>query len=296
MSICVQRQGRKIMKRSTWLVTGASSGLGLALSEYVLGQGDRVVLTGRNMHPMRQVAHNYPGAAHVVPLDVTNAQERRHAVQQAEFRFGGVDILVNNAGIDFIGAIEEQEEKDYRAIYEVNLFGPIELLRLVLPGMRRRRQGTVVNISSMNGFASVAGNGFYSSSKFALEGLTEALRQEIEPIGLRAFVVQPGSFRTGIEARTRASGVGIEDYVATAGMFRDMASKVTPDWFPGDPARAAKAIYEAVKSERTPPWLILGSDAHRTIGAKLDQLKSVHKESEELASRTDYPTSESATR
>ena len=181
------------------------------------------------------LAERYPGKALAVMLDVTNAEQRAAAVQQTEARFGGIDVLVNNAGIDFLGAIEEQDERDYRAQFEVNFFGAVALLRLVLPGMRVRKRGTIVNVSSMDGIASVPVNGYYSSTKFALEGLTESLWQEIEPLGLRAMLVEPGSFRTGIEQRTKFSGKTIDDYSATSGAFRALVEKVTPDMFPGDP-------------------------------------------------------------
>src|SRR5262249_32464374 len=143
--------------------------------------------------------------------------------------FGGIDILVNNAAIDFVGALEEQEESDYRQLFEVNFFGAVGLTRAVLPGMRSRRSGIIVNVSSMDGLASLPANGYYSASKFALEGFTEALWQEIEPIGLHSMIIQPGSFRTGIENRTKVSGDGIEDYAATAGAFRAMMSRLTPE-------------------------------------------------------------------
>ena len=143
-----------------------------------------------------------------------------------------IDVLVNNAGIAFLGAIEEQNQDDYRALFEVNFFGAVALLRLVLPGMRRRKRGTIVNMSSMDGMASLPANGYYSSSKFALEGLTEALWQEIEPLGLRAFLVEPGSFRTGIEQRTKFSGTPIDAYAATSGAFRTMMNALSPDLFP----------------------------------------------------------------
>jgi short-subunit dehydrogenase len=172
------------MEKSTWLITGASSGLGYALAEHVLEQGERVVLGARTLDPMVALADRYPDTALAIPLDVTDAQQWTDAVSQAGARFGAVDILVNNAGIDFIGAIEEQDEKDYRDQFEVNFFAAAALLREVLPGMRSRGRGTIINVSSMDGIASLPVNGWYASSKFALEGLTEALWQELEPIGL----------------------------------------------------------------------------------------------------------------
>src|SRR6202162_735310 len=231
------------MDKATWLITGASSGLGYALAEHVLEQGDQAVLAARTLDPMTALSKRYPDTGLAVKLDVTDPDQRADALRQAEARFGAIDVLVNNAGLDFIGAIEEQEEKDYRAQFEVNFFAAAALLRQVLPGMRARGRGTIINVSSMDGIASLPVNGWYASSKFALEGLTEAPRQELEPIGLRAFLVEPGSFRTGIEQRTKFSGTTIADYKATSGALREMLGKVSPEMFPGDPARAAAAIY-----------------------------------------------------
>src|SRR6266404_2741457 len=278
-------------KAQTWLITGASSGLGYSLAEYVLKQGDRVVLGARSLTPMADLAARYPDTALAITFDVTKLGQRVAAVQQADARFGGVDVLVNNAGIDFLGAVEEQDERDYRALFEVNFFGAVALLRLVLPGMRARKHGTIIIVSSMDGIASLPVNGYYSSSKFALEGLTESLWQEIEPIGLRAFLIELGSFRTGLADRTKFSGAPIEAYAATSGAFRKVMATMTPEMFPGDPVRAAEAIYEVVASDRPRHWVVLGSDAYRLIGAKLDKLRAEYDAGRELAFRTDYPNS-----
>jgi len=282
-------QENKSRNTKTWLITGASSGLGYALAKYVLEKGDRVVMGARTLDSMAALAERHPGRALAVRLDVTNAEQRVAAVRETEARFGGIDVLVNNAGIDFLGAIEEQDERDYRAQFEVNFFGAVALLRLVLPGMRGRKQGTIINMSSMDGIASLPVNGYYSASKFALEGLTESLWQEIEPLGLRAFLVEPGSFRTGLEQRTKFSGKIIEDYSATSGAFRAVVEKVTPDMFPGDPDRFAAAIYQVVASNRPRHWVVLGSDAMRRIGVKVDMLQAELEAGKDMAVSTDYP-------
>ena len=277
------------MTAQTWLITGASSGLGHALAEHVLRNGDNAVLAARGVHALQALAAPYPDRALPLRLDVTDPVQRNHAIEQALVRFGGIDILVNNAAVDYIGAIEEQAEADYRRTFEVNYFGAVEMIRLALPGMRARKQGMIVNVSSMDGFASLPANGFYSSSKFALEGLTEALWREIEPIGLRALIVQPGSFRTGIENRTLASGEPIGDYAATAGAFRAVVQNITPELFPGDPVLAAREIWTAVKSANPPHWLILGSDAYRRIGVKLRMFQTEFDNNRDVAPVTDYP-------
>ena len=279
----------KSRNTKTWLITGASSGLGYALAKYVLEKGDRVVMGARTLDSMAALAERHPGRALAVRLDVTNAEQRVAAVRETEARFGGIDVLVNNAGIDFLGAIEEQDERDYRAQFEVNFFGAVALLRLVLPGMRGRKQGTIINMSSMDGIASLPVNGYYSASKFALEGLTESLWQEIEPLGLRALLVEPGSFRTGLEQRTKFWGKAIEDYSATSGAFRAVVEKITPDMFPGDPDRFAAAIYQVVASNRPRHWVVLGSDAMRRIGVKVDMLQAELEAGKDMAVSTDYP-------
>jgi len=276
------------MTTSTWLITGASSGLGYALAEYVLKQGDQVVLAARTVAPMAALATSFPDTALAVELDVSDPQQRIGAVRQAEGRFGAIDFLVNNAGIDFVGAVEEQDEADYRKIFEVNFFGAVALLRLALPSMRARGRGTIVNMSSMDGVASLAVNGFYSASKFALEGVTEALWQEIEPLGLRALLIEPGSFRTGIGERTKFSGQKIDDYAATSGVFRDAMANLGDHMFPGDPARAASAIFTALKSDFKAHRIILGADAYRNIGAKLQDLRADFEANREMAHSTDF--------
>lgn len=275
----------------TWFITGAGSGLGAALAEHALDAGDRVILAARSGHDLSAVRDRYPGTALPVELDVVDAAQRRQAIAAAEEWAGGIDVLVNNAAIDFLGALEEQDERDIRAQFEVNVFAPIELIRLVLPGTRARRSGTIVNISSMDGISSLPANGYYSATKFALEGLTESLWQEIEPIGLRAFLVEPGSFRTGIEQRTHASGQTISDYDATSGAFIRAVSAVRPEQFPGDPDRAAEAIAHNVRAPEPRRWLVLGSDAYRRIDEKLSRFHAEFGAGRELAGSTDFPDS-----
>lgn len=279
------------MNRKTWLITGASSGLGKALAEHVLAQGDNAVVSASSTTATAELAARYPETALAVRLDVTDPGQRVAGVRVAQERFGGIDVLVNNAAIDFVGALEEQLEDDYRRLFEVNFFGAVELTRAVLPGMRRRGTGVIVNVSSMDGLASLPANGFYSSSKFALEGFTEALWQEIEPLGLHAMVIQPGSFRTGIENRTKVSGEAIENYAATAGAFRAMMGTLTPEMFPGDPRKAAEVIYAEATAEKPRHWVVLGSDAQRRIGVKLDQLRAEFEAGREVALSTDFPGS-----
>jgi len=275
----------------TWFITGASSGLGHALATCVLEHGDRVAATDLTTDATGALVARYPDTALALQVDVTDRKQRAAGVRAAEQHFGGIDVLVNNAAVDFVGALEEQEEADYRRLFDVNFFGAVELTRLVLPGMRARRNGIVVNVSSMDGLASLPANGYYSASKFALEGFTEALWGEIEPLGLHAMIIQAGSFRTGIEHRTRASGTAIDDYAATAGAFRAMLGSLTPEMFPGDPARAAEVIFQEATAEDPRHWVVLGSDAQRRIGLKLDRLRAEFDAGETVALGTDFPGS-----
>ncbi|WP_217642269.1 SDR family NAD(P)-dependent oxidoreductase [Curtobacterium sp. MCBA15_008] len=275
---------------TTWLITGAATGLGRALAEEVLARGDNAIITGHDASALSDLASRYPSTAVAQDLDVTRADQRKAALTTAD-QFGGIDVLVNNAAVDSVGAIEEQTDEDIRRQFEVNVFGALDLTRAVLPGMRARRRGTIVNVSSMDGIASLPGNGIYSATKFALEGLTEALWQELQPIGLRALLVEPGSFRTGIEARTHASGEPIADYAATGGAFRGMLGSLTPEMFPGDPAHAATVIYDTVQSDPDRHWLVLGTDAQRRIRAKLDAFGAEFASGQEIGASTDFPDS-----
>lgn len=275
---------------TTWLITGAATGLGRAISEEVLTRGEDAVVTSRDVADLQTLADRYPHTAIAASLDVTDPDQRRAGIELAD-RFGGVDVLVNNAAVDFVGAIEEQTDDAIRLQFEVNVFGALALTRLALPGMRARKHGTIVNISSMDGIASLPGNGIYSATKFALEGLTEALWQELEPIGLRAVLVEPGSFRTGIEGRTHASGDAIADYAASGGAFRDLLGTLTPELFPGDPARAASAIHRLVTEDLERHRLVLGTDAQRRIRAKLDAFEAEFACGTEVGASTDFPDS-----
>ncbi len=278
------------MDKATWLITGASRGLGYELASVALRHGEQVVLAATALAPMQALAASFPDSALALAFDVTDAEQRASIVREAEARFGSIDFLVNNAGIDILGAVEEQDEVDYRRLFEVNFFGPVAMLRLVLPGMRKLKKGTIVNMSSMDGIASMAANGYYSASKFALEGITEALWQEIEPLGLRAISINPGSFRTGIGGRTRFSGKQIEAYSVTSGAFRKAMAQLSDDMFPGDPLRAAEVIFQSLKSDATGRRIILGSDAYKIIARKIESLRAENEAYKELAQSTDFAT------
>jgi NAD(P)-dependent dehydrogenase (short-subunit alcohol dehydrogenase family) len=285
--------GRADLKSRTWLITGASSGLGYALAEFVLQRGDRVVLAaidGQHARPRRALPRH--GTRGGVGRDRAKTAARRGrargsalrrdrcARQQRRHRFSR----------GHRGAARRRLSRPVRGqLLRRRRDGPSRPARHASPAIRDDREHLVDGRDR-----EPAVNGFYASSKFALEGMTEALWQELEPIGLRAFLVEPGSFRTGIEQRTRFSGEPIEAYEATSGAFRKMMTTVSPDMFPGDPVRAAAAIYDAVTSESPRHWVVLGSDAQRRIGAKLDMLRTEFEAGADTARSTDYPGSAKA--
>jgi NAD(P)-dependent dehydrogenase (short-subunit alcohol dehydrogenase family) len=270
-----------------WLITGASSGLGHALGSAVLQHGHRAVLTARNTDSIETLASGYPAAALVEALDVTKPAQIADVVRKAEAHFGSIDILVNNAGVGYLAAVEEGDDDGIRWQFDTNFFGAAALIRAVLPIMRRRERGTIVNISSMAGFVSHAGMGYYAASKFALEGLTEALWQEVEPLGLNVLLVEPGGFRTGIVQRNRFSEQ-IPAYAGTSGAFRNFVQTAPDAVFLGDPARAAKALIEAVESDRRSRRVIFGSDAYGAITSKLQALQTEYEAGQSIAYSTDF--------
>ncbi len=273
--------------RSTWLITGSSSGLGQALASAVLATGRNVVLAARNTSAMQSLAQQYPATTLVVALDVTRADQVARAVAETEARFGALDVLVNNAGVGFIGAVEEGDAEAVRQLFEVNFFGAAAMTRAALPGMRQRGHGAIVNISSTAGGVGFAGLGYYAASKFALEGLTEALQQEVEPHGIRVRLIQPGGFRTGNVARSTFSKVN-GAYAATAGAFRDWVLTLRDSDVLGDPARAARAIIAAVLSESPALRVVLGPDAHAALTAKANALLVEYEAGKAVALGTNF--------
>jgi NAD(P)-dependent dehydrogenase (short-subunit alcohol dehydrogenase family) len=262
---------------STWLITGSSSGLGRDLARAVLDAGHNAVLGARNPSSVKDLADAHPDTALAVALDVTDRAQVAGAVQAGEERFGGVDVLVNNAGYGYRAAVEEGDDADVATLFATNFFGPVALIKAVLPGMRARRHGAIVNISSIGARISPAGSGYYSASKSALEGMSGSLRKELAPLGISVTVVEPGAFRTDFAGRSlQQSATVIADYAETAGKRRkevDTAHGTQP----GDPARAAAAIITAVEDDEPPALLMLGTDALKAIrgvvNAQLAELK-----------------------
>jgi len=246
---------------TTWLITGCSTGLGRALAHAVLAKGDNAVVTARNTDSMQDLTAEFPTTALAVALDVTDQAQVDGAVTQAEERFGAIDVLVNNAGYGYRAAIEEGDDADVRTLFDTNVFGPVAMIKAVLPGMRSRRSGAIVNISSIGARICPPGSGYYSASKAALEGISGSLHKELQPLGISVTAVEPGGFRTDFAGRSLTqSAEAIADYADTAGKRRKENDTVHGTQ-PGDPDKAAQVIISAVEAEQTPAFLLLGADA-----------------------------------
>jgi NAD(P)-dependent dehydrogenase (short-subunit alcohol dehydrogenase family) len=255
---------------STWLITGSSSGLGRDLARAVLDAGHNAVITARDLDSVKDLVDSHPDTALAVGLDVTDHGEVAEAVRLGEQRFGAVDVLVNNAGYGYRAAVEEGDDADVATLFATNFFGPVALIKAVLPGMRARRHGAIVNISSIGARICPAGSGYYSAAKSALEGMSGSLRKELAPLGISVTVVEPGAFRTEFAGRSlQQSATVIDDYAETAGKRRkevDTAHGTQP----GDPARAAQAILAAVEADAPPALLLLGPDALSAVRGVID--------------------------
>lgn len=273
-----------------WVITGASSGFGRALARAVLGQGDRAVVTARQRGAVQDLADAHPGQAFPLALDLTDADSVPTAAAAAEQAFGHVDVLVNNAGFGVIGAVEEMTPAEYRPMMEANFFGTVAFTRALLPAMRRRRSGHIVNISSVAGVTARPGYGFYAASKFALEGLSEALAGELKPLGLHVTLIEPGPFRTEFTGRSlRLAEQVIDDYATTSGASRETVTKRHGNQ-PGDPDRAAQVILEAVAAEQPPLRIPLGSYAYGRIREKLAAVTAdIDAWEDRAAKATEFP-------
>ena len=277
-----------------WLVTGASRGIGARIAEAALAQGDAVVATSRSAD---SVTERLGSSDALLPLalDVTDEAQARNAVGAALERFGRIDVLVNNAGYGLLGAVEEATADEVRRLYETNVFGLLNVTRAVLPAMRARRAGHVINISSLGGVRSSAGFGVYCSTKFAVEGITEALHAELAPLGIHATVVEPGYFRTEFldTASLSVSPLVLEDYAESAGAVREAARRINLNQ-PGDPVRLAQAVMQLVASPTPPLRLPLGTDTLQTIADKHALVEKETAAWRDLAASTDFPVQAAA--
>ena len=272
----------------TWLITGVGSGLGRAIAEAALDAGDCVVGTLRNGAQRKAFAALSPGRSFGFVLDVTDGAKIQPAVERIEREIGALDILVNNAGYGHEGTFEESTLEDLRRQFEVNVFGAVAVIKAVLPFMRRRRDGRIINITSMGGVMTLPGLSFYHGSKFALEGLSEALGKEVKELGIRVTAVEPGSFRTDWAGRSMCRAPRtIGDYDPLMNPIRQRRMEMSGRQ-PGDPAKLGEAVVRLVNNRDPPAHLLLGSDAMRLIGQKLDELRVEYEASKQESLSTDF--------
>lgn len=270
-----------------WLITGCSTGIGREIARAALEAGHSVVVTARRVESITDVADEYGDRAVTVALDVTDKEQIAAAVRTAADAFGGIDVLVNNAGNGYLAAIEEGEDDQVRKLFDVNYFGVVDMIKAVLPGMRARGAGHIVNISSMTGLVANPPNGYYSSTKFALEALTEALAQEVKPFGIKVTAIEPGAFRTDWAARSMwESATPISEYDDTVGSRKTMIKEFA-NHLPGDPRKAADAVLMVTGLDDPPLRLLLGRDVLKAVrdklaafSASIDEWASVTKDVE----------------
>ncbi|MET9538124.1 oxidoreductase [Streptomyces sp. NPDC006553] len=256
-----------------WLITGANSGFGRAFAEAAIAAGDIVVAAARRTETLDDLVAAHPDQVDPVVLDVTDTAAVDTVVAEVAERHGRIDVLVNNAGRTHVGSVEETSDAELRSLFDVHVFGPAALTRAVLPHMRARRSGAIVQLSSVGGQMSMAGFGAYSATKFALEGMSEALAAEVRPLGIDVLIVEPGAFRTSLFGNHSLSGDGIADYTETVGATRAFV-ETGGGRQEGDPAKAAAAVLAALNADETPLRLALGDDSIDTILGHLEQVRA----------------------
>jgi NAD(P)-dependent dehydrogenase (short-subunit alcohol dehydrogenase family) len=273
----------------TWFITGVSTGFGRALAEVLLARGDRVVGTLRNEAQRAEFSQLLEGKSFGYLLDVRDHDKVQRVVAQIEAEVGPIDVLVNNAGYGYEGSVEEATPEAARAQFDVNLFGALSVLQAVLPHMRKRRAGHILNITSMGGLTTFPGVGVYNASKFALEGINEALASEVRQFGIKVTAIEPGSFRTDWAGRSMVRSTRtIDDYEATlASVTAARAARSGKQQ--GDPRRAALAMLRVVEAQDPPVHLLLGTDALRFVREKIAALTKEIDAWETVSASTDFP-------
>ncbi len=275
--------------KKVWFITGCSTGFGRALAIEVLALGYRAVVTSRKTEDIEDIISNYPETSLGLALDVTQKIQIKECVAKAIDMFGQIDILVNNAGIGYFGAVEESEENEVRRMFDINVFGLANVTNEVLPHMRKRRSGHILNIASIGGLRSFPGVGFYNATKYAVDGLSEALSKEIAPLGIKVTVIAPSGFRTDWAGRSaNNSSIIIEDYAATAGKNKNDIRERSGHQ-PGDPVRAAKAMIAITETEHPPLRLLLGAAALKGARLKLEELNKDFDTWADLTASADFP-------
>jgi NAD(P)-dependent dehydrogenase (short-subunit alcohol dehydrogenase family) len=267
-----------------WLITGCSTGIGREIARAALEAGHSVVVTARQADAVQDFVDEFGDRALAVALDVTDAAEITASVSAAEEAFGGIDVLVNNAGHGYLSAVEEGEDAEVRKLFDVNFFGAVGMIKAVLPAMRARGSGHIINMSSMTGLVANPPNAYYSSTKFALEAITEALATEVRPLGIKVTAIEPGAFRTDWATRSmNESATPIPDYVDVAA--RKDLIKQFADHLPGDPRKVAEAVLMVATLDEPPLRLLLGRDVLKAMrdkiaatSASIEEWKAVTKD------------------
>ena len=273
-----------------WFITGCSTGFGRNLAKEVLLKGYKAVVTSRKKEDVEDITTSYPDTALALQLDVTKADEIEASVAEAVARFGSIDVLVNNAGIGYFGAIEESDEAEVRRMFDINVFGLANVTTAILPIMRKQRSGHILNVASIGGLVSFPAVGFYNATKYAVDGLSEALAKEVSHLGIKVTIIAPSGFRTDWAGRSaKNSEKIIDDYAASAHQNKNSIRGYSGNQ-PGDPERAAKAIIKAVESENPPLRLLLGAAALKNARIKLEQLKTDFDTWAETSVGADFPT------
>jgi NAD(P)-dependent dehydrogenase (short-subunit alcohol dehydrogenase family) len=272
-----------------WLITGCSTGFGRELAKNVLSSGHKAIVTARNTDDIKDIVEGNDDNALAIKLDVTKPSEITAAVNAAVEKFGRIDVLVNNAGIGYFGAIEESEEEAVRKMFEINVFGLAKMTQEVLPIMRAQKSGHIINIASIGGLRSFPAVGFYNATKYAVDGLSEALAKETAHLGIKVTIIAPSGFRTDWAGRSAEdSPIKIDDYNDTAGQNKASIRGYSGNQ-PGDPVKAALAIIKVVESSNPPLRLLLGEAALKGARAKLEELKNDFDAWEETTLGADFP-------
>ena len=272
-----------------WLITGCSTGIGREIARAALEGGNSVVVTARRTETVSDFAETFGDRAAVVALDVTDKAQIAAAVQAAADAFGGIDVLVNNAGHGYLSAVEEGEDDKVRKLFDTNYFGVVDTIKAVLPQMRTRRSGHIINISSMTGLVANPPNAYYSSTKFALEALTEALAQEVKPFGIKVTAIEPGAFRTDWAARSMwESTTPITEYDDSVGARKTMIKEFAHH-LPGDPRKVAEAVLMVSTLEEPPLRLLLGRDVLKAVRDKLAAFTASIDEWEPVTKDVNFP-------
>jgi NAD(P)-dependent dehydrogenase (short-subunit alcohol dehydrogenase family) len=275
--------------KKVWLITGCSTGFGRALATEALAQGYRVAVAARKTEDVQDIVSAYPETSIAVKLDVTVPEQIKAAVATTLEKFNQIDVLVNNAGIGYFAAVEESEEAEVRRMFEINVFGLAKMTQEVLPQMRKQKSGHILNISSIGGLRSFPGVGFYNATKYAVDGLSEALYKEVAPLGIKVTIIAPSGFRTDWAGRSaKDTSVKIDDYSTTAGKNAGDIRGYSGNQ-PGDPVRAAKAMIDVTETEHPPLRLLLGAAALKGARLKVEELKHDFETWAAVSEGADFP-------